>query len=90
MRLFGLCVSDQYDGFLVYDANPAQKAKGLNSVVHPVVIVDFERLPVIFDHGRTAPPWDCRVPGQLEYIGTSDDQYIAAIIHSMELAGEPV
>jgi hypothetical protein len=90
MRLFGLCVSDQYDGFLVYDANAEQKAKGLNSVVHPVVIVDFENLPLLWDHGRTAAPWDCRMPKQHEYIGVADDLLIDAIITSMRIANEPI
>jgi hypothetical protein len=52
--------------------------------------VDFERVPVIWDRGRTPAPFDCRVPQQHEYIGVADDQYIAAIIHSMELAGEAI
>jgi hypothetical protein len=91
LRIFGLVKAPgQYDGFLVYPANDAQKAKGLNEVVHPVVICDWERVPMIWDKGRTADPWSVRIPGQLEYIGVADDVVIDAIIESMTIANEPI
>jgi hypothetical protein len=91
LRIFGLVKAPgQYDGFLVYPANDAQKAKGLNEVVHPIVIVDFERAPVIWDRGRTPAPWDVRIPMQHEYIGVADDLLIDAIITSMRIANEPI
>jgi hypothetical protein len=88
LRIFGLCVSDQRSGFLLVPANDEQKKKGLSLVAQSIVMVDFERLPVIWDRGRTPDPFSVRVPMQHETICEIDDQEAIAVLHEMELVGE--
>jgi hypothetical protein len=90
-RWFGVAVDDQHAGYLVEPANDAQRAKGLSAVAHPVVIVNGDRAPLIWDRGRTPPPWDVRIPLLVQDVVDSvDDPATLAILHAMELVNEPI